>query len=115
MVLGAVVTLAGTFLLVALGFCVTLHIAARYVLGDVPIVNALAGVVPAAIVFALTLAGQPIPAAIVALVADVIVIQSVYGISYRWAGLITVIHFTVSIIIAFTLRNVLLLLGTAPT
>lgn len=115
MVIGVALTLVATFLVVAFGFCLTLHIAARYVLGDVPIRNAIAGAVPAGIVFALTLAGQPIPAGIIAIAADVIVIESVYGIAYRWAGLVTLIHFTVSIIIAFALRNLLLLLETAPT
>jgi hypothetical protein len=115
MVLGAVVTLGATFLVVALGFCLTLHVAARYVLGDVPIRNALVGAVPAAVVFSLTLAGQPIPAAVLAIVADAIVIRAAYGTSYRWTGLVTLIHFTVSFLVGFTLRNLLLLLGTAPT
>lgn len=115
MVLDVALTLAASFAVVALGFCLTLHIAARYVLGDVPVLNALAGIVPAAIVFALTIAGYPIPAAVVAIVADVIAIQSVYRLSYRLAGAIAVVHFSVSIIIAFTLRNLLLLLDTAPT
>lgn len=115
MVVGAVATLAATFLVVALGFCLTLHVAARYVLGDVPIRNALVGAVPAAVVFALTLAGQPIPAAALAVVADVLVIQAAYGTSYRWAGLVTLVHFTVSFLVGFTLRNLLVLLGTAPT
>ena len=115
MALGAALTLAATFLVVALGFCLTLHVAARYALGDVPVRNALAGLVPAAIVFALTLAGRPLPAAAIAIVADVIAIQSVYAISYRWAGLVTVVHFTVSFLVGLILRNVLLLLETAPT
>lgn len=115
MVLGAPVTLAATFVVVALGFCLTLHVAARYVLGDVPIGNALVGAVPATIVFALTLAGRPLAAAPIAIAADLIAIRSVYGISYRWAGLVTLIHFTVSFLVGFTLRNLLALLETAPT
>lgn len=115
MVFGAAFTLVASFLVIALGFCLTLHIAARYVLGDVPVGNALVGAIPAAIVFLLTYAGWPIPATVVGLGADVIAIQSAYSLSYRIAGLVTLIHFSVSIIIAFALRNLLLLLGTAPT
>lgn len=115
MVLGVAITLGATFLVVALGFCLTLHVAARYVLGDVPIRNALIGVVPAMIVFALTLAGRPLAAAPVAIAADLIAIRSVYGITYRWAGLVTIVHFTVSFLVGFTLRNLLALLETAPT
>ncbi|MDL5363515.1 hypothetical protein [Halalkalicoccus sp. NIPERK01] len=115
MVLDALLTLAASFLVIGLGFCLTLHIAARYVLGDVPIRNALAGFVPAAIVVALTLAGQPVPAAALALAAEVIVVQSVYDVSYRRSGFITVVHFTVSFLLGFALQNLLALLGTAPT
>ena len=115
MVLGALFTLAVSLLVVGFGFCLTLHIAARYVLGDVPIRNALAGMVPATVVLSLTLAGLPVPAAVLALAADVIVIQSVYNDSYRIAGLITLVHFTVSFLLGFALQNLLALLGTAPT
>lgn len=115
MTLGAAVTLGTTFLLVALGFCLTLHIAARYALGDVPIRNALIGVVPAAIVFTLTLADRPLVGAPVAIAADLIAVRSIYGISYRWAGLVTVVHFTVSFLLGLMLGNLLSLLETAPT
>lgn len=115
MVLDALLTFATSFLVVGLGFCLTLHIAARYVLGDVPAKKALAGFVPAVIVFSLTLTGRPIPAAALALVADVIVIQSVYSIPYRRAGLVTIVHFTVSFLLSFALQNLIALLETAPT
>lgn len=115
MVLDALLTLTVSLLVIGLGFSLTLHIAARYVLGDVPMRNALVGMVPAAIVIALTLAGLPVPAAALALAADVIVIQSVYGISYRLAGFVTLVHFTVSFLLGFALQNLLALLGTAPT
>lgn len=115
MVLDALLTLVVSFLVVGLGFCLTLHIAARYVLGDVPIRNALAGLAPAAVVLSLTLAGQPLPAAALAIAADVLVIQSVYDVSYRRSGFITLVHFTVSFLLGFALQNLLALLGTAPT
>lgn len=115
MVLDALLTLAVSVLVVGLGFCLTLHIAARYVLGDVPISNALAGFVPATVVLSLTLVGQPIAAAVLAIVAGAIAIQSVYEVSYRRAGLITLVHFTVSFLLGFALQNLLALLGTAPT
>ncbi|KYH25156.1 hypothetical protein HAPAU_27400 [Halalkalicoccus paucihalophilus] len=115
MVLDALLTVATSFLVIGLGFCLTLHIAARYVLGDVPIKNALAGLVPAVIVLGLTLVGQPIPAAGLAIVAELIVIRSVYDVPYRLSGLITLVHFTVSFLLGFALQNLLALLETAPT
>ncbi|ADJ13814.1 DUF7473 family protein [Halalkalicoccus jeotgali] len=115
MVLDALLTFVASGLVIGLGFCLTLHIAARYVLGDVPIKNALAGLVPAVIVFGLTLAGQPLPAAALAIVAELIVIGSIYDVSYRISGLITIVHFTVSFLLGFALQNLLALLGTAPT
>ncbi|WP_122088137.1 DUF7473 family protein [Halalkalicoccus subterraneus] len=115
MVLGALFTLATTFLVIGLGFCLTLHIAARYALGDVPVRNALAGLVPAVVVFSLTLAGRPLPAAAIAIIAEVIVVKSVYDVSYPRSGFITLVHFTVSFLLGFALQNLLALLGTAPT
>lgn len=115
MVLDALLTLAASVLVVGLGFCLTLHIAARYVLGDVPISNALAGFVPATVVIALTLVGQPITAFVLTIAANVIAVQSVYEVSYRQAGLITLVHFTVSFLLGFGLQNLVALLGTAPT
>lgn len=115
MVLGAALTFVATFLMIAVGFCLTLHIAARYVLGDVRLKNALAGVIPAAVVFSLTYAGWSIPAAVIGLGADAVAIRSAYDLRYRIVGLVTLVHFTVSFLVAFTLRNLLLLLGTAPT
>lgn len=114
MVLDTAVTLAVSFTVIALGFCLTLHVAARYVLGDVRVRRALAGAIPAAVVFVLTVIGQPLTAAVLAIIVDVIAIQTVYRVSYSIAGLVTLVHFTVSIIVAFTLRNLLALLGTAP-
>lgn len=115
MVLSTALAFAASFLLVAAGFCVTLHVAARYVLGDVRIGRALAGVVPALVVFAMTLLGRPLAGAAIAIAADVVAVQRVYRVRYRIAGLITLVHFTVSVIAAFTIRNAALLLETAPT
>ncbi len=115
MVVDVLFTAAVSFLVIGFGFCLTLHIAARYVLGDVPIRNALAGLVPAVIVLSLTQVGQPLPAAALAIVAELIAIQSVYDVSYRLSGLITLVHFTVSFLVGFALQNLLALLGTAPT
>lgn len=113
--LPSVLAFAASFLLVAAGFCVTLHVAARYVLGDVRLGRALVGVVPALVVFAMTLLGRPLAGAAIALAADVVAVQRAYRVRYRIAGLITLVHFAVSVIVAFTIRNVAVLLETAPT
>lgn len=115
MVLDALFTLATSFLVIGLGFCLTLHIAARYVLGNVPIRRALAGLIPAAVVLSLTLVGQPVPAAVLAIAADVIGIKTIYALSYRLAGLVALVHFTVSFLLGFAVQNLFALLGTAPT
>jgi len=104
-----------TFLLGALFYALTAHIAARYVLGDVPYRRALlVGVVPAAVTTLLSAA--PIPVIIVAsFLADLVAIRQVYRLRTRLAALIAVVHYTVTILLAFTLRGLVELLSTAPT
>ncbi|PSQ46019.1 hypothetical protein BRD15_10485 [Halobacteriales archaeon SW_6_65_15] len=110
-----VVALVGTFLLAVLFYGVTAHIAARYVLGDVPIVRAFAvGIVPAAISFALQAYG---PAVVILLsaTADFFAIRGIYRLKYRTAGLVALAHYTVSALLGITIFNLVRLLGTAPT
>ncbi|WP_137284331.1 DUF7473 family protein [Halorussus salinisoli] len=110
-----IVALVGTFLLTVLFYGVTAHIAARYVLGDVPIVRAFAvGVVPAIISFALQAYGPAI-VILVSASADFFTIRAVYRLKYKTAGVVTLAHYTVSALLGITIFNLVRLLGTAPT
>ncbi|USZ67121.1 hypothetical protein NGM10_10305 [Halorussus salilacus] len=110
-----VVALIGTFLIAVLFYAVTAHIAARYVLGSVPIGRALAvGVVPAVVSFALQ-AYHPIYVIPLAAGADFFAIRAVYRLRYRTTGLVALAHYTVSAILGITIYNLVALLSTAPT
>ncbi|UPW01469.1 hypothetical protein M0R88_05030 [Halorussus gelatinilyticus] len=110
-----VVALIGTFLLAVLFYGVTAHIAARYVLGDVPILRAfVVGLVPALISFALQAYG-PLVVILVSATADFFAIRGVYRLRLRTAGLVTLVHYTVSAIAGITVLNIVRLLSTAPT
>ena len=109
------VALVGTFLLAVLFYGVTAHIAARYVLGDVPLVRAFAvGVVPAIIAFALQAYG---PAVVIALsaAADFFAFKAIYRLRYRTTVVVTLAHYTVSALVGITIFNLVRLLSTAPT
>jgi hypothetical protein len=109
-----VVALVGTFLLAALFYAVTAHIAARYVLGDVPIPRAFAvGVVPAIISFALQAYGPGV-VILVSATADFFAIRGVYRLKYKTAVLVTLAHYTVSALVGITVFNLWRLLRTAP-
>ncbi|WP_135827638.1 DUF7473 family protein [Halorussus halobius] len=110
-----IVALVGTFLLAVLFYGVTAHIAARYVLGDVPLSRAFAvGLVPAIISFALQAYG---PAVVIALsgAADLFAIKAAYRLKYRTTAVVTLTHYTVSALVGITIFNLVRLLATAPT
>ncbi|WP_332897680.1 MULTISPECIES: DUF7473 family protein [unclassified Haladaptatus] len=111
---GGLLAVAGTFVLGALFYALTAHIAARYVLGDVPVTRALmVGPVPALVTILL----QQYPVAVMLVMgflADFLAIRFVYRVRLKTGGLITVIHYTVTVLIALVLANLLALLSTAP-
>lgn len=111
---GGPFTIAATFLLLSVLFGVTVHIAARYVLGDVPYTRALfVGPVPAAI----TLLLQDFSTGIMltlGIAGDFIAIWRVYQVELRDAILITVVHYAVSVLLSITVASLLVLLGSAP-
>ena len=110
-----VAALVGTFLIAVLFYAVTAHLAARYVLGAVPVARALVvGVVPAAVSFALG-SFHPVYVIPIAAAADFFAIRAVYRLRYRTAGLVALAHYTVSAILGITIYNLVALLGTAPT
>jgi hypothetical protein len=107
---------AGTVALFALFLSATAHIAARNVLGDVPVRNAfLVGPVPAAVaVVAAALELPSIPAVLVALVLDAALVRSVYDLDGRLTAGVTTIHAVVSVILGSVLFSLYVLVRSAP-
>lgn len=111
---GTPLAILGTFLLATAFYAVTAHIAARYVLGEVPFSRALlVGIVPALAVVILQRFG---PALVIglSLLADFLAIQWIYRLTPGRAGLVAIVHYTVSAILGITLFNLWRLLQTAP-
>ncbi|MGQ4556504.1 DUF7473 family protein [Halobellus sp. GM3] len=112
--------IAGTFASFAIFLSVTAHIAARNVLGDVPVRSAfLVGPVPAAIsVLVATFAVDNTPVLFaglaVALALDGVAVRYVYGESTGLSAYITLIHFVVSVILGTVVFGVLALATSAP-
>ncbi|MFB6107649.1 MAG: hypothetical protein ABEJ82_02260 [Haloplanus sp.] len=114
---GAPVTaVAGTVALFALFLSLTAHIAARNVLGDVPVRKAfVVGPVPAAIaVVATALSLDSFLAIAVAIVADGLLVATVYDLDRRLAAYVTLIHAVVSVILGSVLFGVYVLALSAP-
>ncbi len=109
---GGLLSLAGTFVLLSGLFALTAHIAARYVLGTVPVWRAgLVGPVPAAI----TLGLQQSPTIVMILLGvagDFIAIWTVYRVRLREVALITGVHYTVSVILSITVASLIALLSS---
>ncbi|EMA48994.1 MULTISPECIES: DUF7473 family protein [Halococcus] len=104
----------GTFLLAAGAYALTAHIAARNVLGDVPLRRAgVIGLVLAVIVVALQQYG--LIAFVVAIAVDFALIRYVYRLRLRTTGLVTLVHVVVSILLLFVVLSAYRLIGTAPT
>ena len=109
-------SVAGTVGLFALFLSLTAHVAARNVLGDVPVRNAFAvGPLPAAIGFVSVTFGVDSYAALaLAIVVDGAAIGVLYGRGALLTAYVTLIHFVVTVILGAVLFSLLLLLGTAP-
>ena len=111
-----VLPVAGTFATLALLLSVTTHVAARNVLGDVPVRNAFAvGPVPAAIAVVFTALSWPSGlAVVVAVAADALLIGRLYDAGRRLALLVTLIHAVVSVLVGTALVAGFFLLRSAP-
>ena len=114
---GSAVAVAGTFASLALFLALTAHIAARNVLGDVPVKYAfVVGPVPAAVAVVFTAFGlNSYLGILVAVVLDGVAVKYLYGRSTRLTAYITFIHAVVSIILGTVLFGVLALWGSAPS
>jgi len=95
----------------------TAHLAARNVLGDVAVRKALAvGPVPAIVsVLVATFDLPSLPGLFVALALDGVLVKYVYDQPPRLAAYVTLIHFTVTVILGVIAFGVLALVSSAPT
>jgi len=111
---GGPIAFLGTFLVAAAFYAITLHVAARYVLGDVPIERAL--LVGPVLAVAAILLQRYGPAVVIAatLALDAFAISAVYRLSWRSTTLVAVVHYTVAVIAGITVFNLVALLSTAP-
>jgi hypothetical protein len=107
---------AGTAALFALFLSVTAHLAARNVLGDVPIRKAfVVAPLPAAIaVVAAALELPSIPAVVVAVAVDATLVRFVYGLDRRLTAGVTVVHAVVSVILGSIIFSLYVLVLSAP-
>ena len=111
---------AGTFASFALFLSITAHIAARNVLGDVPVRNAfVVGPVPAAVsVLVATFAADNSAVIFAGLAAAILLdwaaIRALYDESTRLAAYITFIHFVVSVILGTIVFGIWALAISAP-
>ena len=110
---GGPLAYAGTFLLTAAVYSLTAHIAARNVLGDVPIKRALlVGPAPAAV--ALLLQQYGALAFLLAIAVDFVLIRYVYRLKARTTALVTLVHVVVSVLLLMVVLSAYRLVGTAP-
>jgi len=111
---GTLPQLVGTFVVSVLFFSLTAHVAARYVLGDVPIRRALlVGLVPA-LTTTVLIRYPPIVIIALTVVCDFLAIQTVYRLAYRTTALVTGAHFTLTVLTSLVVAYALAIFSTAP-
>jgi hypothetical protein len=113
---GSALAVAGTFASLALFLSLTAHIAARNVLGDVPLRNALGvGPPPAAIAVSFTALDLPSWLAVACAVAlDGLLVDRLYGADRRLSLYVTFVHVVVSILLGALVVSLWLLIQSAP-
>jgi hypothetical protein len=111
---GTVPQFLATFVVGWLLFGFTAHVAATYILGDVPWKRAfVVGLAPAVVTLALV-QYNPLVIIAVGLAADFVAVHAVYRVKYRTTALVVVMHYVVSLALVLLAANLLALLGTAP-
>lgn len=111
---GGPLAFVGTLLVLAVLYGTTLHVAARYVLGDVPLKRAFAVGVVLAVASLLLQRYGPAVAIVATLAVDAFAISAIYRLSWRSTTLVAVVHYTVTVIAGITLVNALALIQSAP-
>jgi DUF1365 family protein len=105
-----VLAVFGTYLVATVSMVVTLHLAARYTLGDVAVTDALlAAPLPALVlVVGRQFEAIPIPVVIVVFaVVDAAAIRFVYDTDRRWTAVVTVVHYAIVVIVGTIAAGVL--------
>ena len=111
---GGLLAYLGTFLLATAFYGITLHIAARYVLGDVPVKRAFTVAPLLAIVSLLLQQWGPLVVVPFTLAVAYTAIFVVYEQGHKLTLLISVIYYTVAVILGVLIANLVTLFGTAP-
>ncbi|MCU4743682.1 hypothetical protein OB955_05255 [Halobacteria archaeon AArc-m2/3/4] len=111
---GGLLAYLGTFVIATIFYGLTLHIAARYVLGDVSVRRAFR-VAPVLALFLIVLqqAGPAITAG-VSLVVAYTLIYVVYDLGHKMTAFVTVIYYTVALLLGIVIYNIVFLIGQAP-
>ena len=95
---GGLTAVVGTLLLAAAFYTVTVHVAARFVLGKTPLVRAVVvGVVLAVVQFLLQQYGPAVTIAVTA-VADLLAIRMVYRLKFRSAAVVAAAHYAIAVV-----------------
>lgn len=106
----------GTLALLALFLSATAHLAARNVLGDVPVKAALfVGPLPATV--AVVGGALELPPAVtlpVALALDFLVVRWTYDLESRTAAYVTFIHVVITVLLSVVVGGIVLLLASRP-
>lgn len=111
---GGPVALLGTFLLTLAFYAFTAFLAAQYVLGSADVLPATGvGLVLAAVSLLLGPFG-PAVAIAVSLAADVVAINRFFGLDRRETALVTLAHYTLSVVLGVALFNLARLLFGTP-
>jgi hypothetical protein len=110
------IAVVATVALFALFLSLTAHVAARNVLGDVPVRQALlVGPVPAVVaVVTATFGVPPALGVVVAIALDAVAVRYVYGRSWRLTAYVAFVHVVVTIIAGAVLYSLLALFASAP-
>ena len=104
----------GTFLLATAFYSITLHIAARYVLGTVRLKHAFTVGPILALASILLQQWGPLVVAPFLIALAYTSIMIVYDLGYKLTLLVSVIYYTVAVLVGFTIFNLWFLIGTAP-
>ena len=105
------IALFGTFLLALAFYALTAFLAAQYVLGSADVLPAAGvGLVLAAVSLLLGPFG-PAVAIVLSLAADVVAINRLFGLDRRETALVTLAHYTLSVVLGVALFNLARLLG----
>ncbi|WP_227353320.1 DUF7473 family protein [Haladaptatus salinisoli] len=112
--LGELTPVVGTYLLLAAFLTLTGHVAARNVLGSVPLTRALAVGLPVAALPFLLQRYFPPAVLLLALVLDLTIFHVVYRLKWRTAGFVTFIHVIVSVLGGIVIGGIAYLVSLGP-